>query len=386
MWIIPKNLNISHFAPDMEESTLDSREHLAERFSTSLMWRSKPSQSRTWSRRLKTTCSTWRLFSRILSVSRGSSIVEKWISSQEASLVSHLVAQDDEPETTTPDTSSRISSTVSSAWDDLPLFSSKMLRGSSAQSSKATDGVIRQVHRFCSISSESWKDWVTKRRREYSLRVKSVPPINESACLSWAVGPISGSQDGLLFQGCSSEGEKGLTWLSPATTAGDAREPLFTATGEPWTGEGRAYRANGVHRTLTLNMQVVKQWATPRAGKIDSEDLERWIERNRKNNGKTGCPLPLQVEIEAQPTPPQEAEINIVGNRPELPAKLNPRWVETLMGLPVGWTMPSCQDPWIIAPMSSDFSEMESYPTPPHEPLECYGDSLPTNSKKDKDT
>ena len=133
-------------------------------------------------------------------------------------------------------------------------------------------------------------------------------------------------------------------------------------------------------------MQVVKQWATPRAGKIDSEDLERWIERNRKNNGKTGCPLPLQVEIEAQPTPPQEAEINIVGNRPELPAKLNPRWVETLMGLPVGWTMPSCQDPWIIAPMSSDFSEMESYPTPPHEPLECYGDSLPTNSKKDKDT
>ena len=25
--------------------------------------------------------------------------------------------------------------------------------------------------------------------------------------------------------------------------------------------------------------------------------------------------------------------------------KLNPRWVETLMGLPVGWTMPSCTEP-----------------------------------------
>ena len=24
------------------------------------------------------------------------------------------------------------------------------------------------------------------------------------------------------------------------------------------------------------------------------------------------------------------------------PGKLNPRWVETLMGLPIGWTMPSC--------------------------------------------
>jgi hypothetical protein len=25
--------------------------------------------------------------------------------------------------------------------------------------------------------------------------------------------------------------------------------------------------------------------------------------------------------------------------------KLNPRWVETLMGLPIGWTMPSCGQP-----------------------------------------
>jgi hypothetical protein len=32
--------------------------------------------------------------------------------------------------------------------------------------------------------------------------------------------------------------------------------------------------------------------------------------------------------------------------------KLNPRWVETLMGLPVGWTMPSCASPATIAPTS----------------------------------
>ena len=32
--------------------------------------------------------------------------------------------------------------------------------------------------------------------------------------------------------------------------------------------------------------------------------------------------------------------------------KLNPRWVETLMGLPVGWTMPSCASPATIAPMN----------------------------------
>ena len=32
--------------------------------------------------------------------------------------------------------------------------------------------------------------------------------------------------------------------------------------------------------------------------------------------------------------------------------KLNPRWVETLMGLPVGWTMSSCLQP-IATPASA---------------------------------
>jgi len=38
---------------------------------------------------------------------------------------------------------------------------------------------------------------------------------------------------------------------------------------------------------------------------------------------------------------------------------LNPRWVETLMGLPVGWTMPSCSQPVTTAPTSSDSSATE---------------------------
>jgi hypothetical protein len=36
--------------------------------------------------------------------------------------------------------------------------------------------------------------------------------------------------------------------------------------------------------------------------------------------------------------------------------KLNPRWVETLMGLPIGWTMPSCIRPVTIALTSCDSS------------------------------
>jgi hypothetical protein len=47
--------------------------------------------------------------------------------------------------------------------------------------------------------------------------------------------------------------------------------------------------------------------------------------------------------------------------------KLNPRWVETLMGLPIGWTMPSCMSPLIIAPTNCDFLETESFLPPQNE-------------------
>jgi hypothetical protein len=40
--------------------------------------------------------------------------------------------------------------------------------------------------------------------------------------------------------------------------------------------------------------------------------------------------------------------------------KLNPRWVETLMGLPVGWVMPSCASPVTIEPTNYDSSATES--------------------------
>jgi hypothetical protein len=51
--------------------------------------------------------------------------------------------------------------------------------------------------------------------------------------------------------------------------------------------------------------------------------------------------------------------------------KLNPRWVETLMGLPVGWTMPSCVSPVTIERTSYDCSVMESCRQQRSEPSEC---------------
>ncbi len=44
---------------------------------------------------------------------------------------------------------------------------------------------------------------------------------------------------------------------------------------------------------------------------------------------------------------------------------LNARWVETLMGVPVGWTMPSCKSPVTIEPTSCGYSETVLFRLPP---------------------
>lgn len=44
--------------------------------------------------------------------------------------------------------------------------------------------------------------------------------------------------------------------------------------------------------------------------------------------------------------------------------KLNPRWVEALMGLPIGWVMASCASPVTIEPMSFGCWGTESSPQP----------------------
>jgi hypothetical protein len=103
-------------------------------------------------------------------------------------------------------------------------------------------------------------------------------------------------------------------------------------------------------------------WSTPRTGATES---------SRPNN-KGGIPLADQAKREEWGTPTARDHKSGRGNEDrqykeltpmverQQAGKLNPRWVETLMGLPIGWTMPSCTSPQTIAPTSCDSSAMES--------------------------
>jgi hypothetical protein len=82
----------------------------------------------------------------------------------------------------------------------------------------------------------------------------------------------------------------------------------------------------------SMHGNLPESWATPRSGKTTDENPETWAKRNEKGDVST-MPLTAQVKLTGC-------------------GKLNPRWVETLMGLPVGWTMPSCASPVTIGQMS----------------------------------
>ena len=165
----------------------------------------------------------------------------------------------------------------------------------------------------------------------------------------------------------------------PASSSMPGSRPGLWQTATVSTG---AHRQKDGSMTDKLDQQV-KSWATPRAGKTTDENPETWALRQAKGDVAT-MPLTAQVK-QSWPTPSADGDSRPGANADPVKwqqiadakkaqginkqlflttkvamqqsGKLNPRWVETLMGLPVGWTMPSCASPVTIERMSSDSSE-----------------------------
>lgn len=94
---------------------------------------------------------------------------------------------------------------------------------------------------------------------------------------------------------------------------------------------------------------------TPRSGKTSDESEESWLKR--KAAGKVATP-PLSLAVRMIPTPtandaknngsPSQVERNSAALNVVAGGKLNPRWVEWLMGWPIGWAScePLATDKW----------------------------------------
>lgn len=278
MWIIPKQLHTSASALDTKALGLDSEE-FSQICEKSLTWRGKDSLSRTWLQRWKRENWMQHLCSRTLRPSLTGSFVDAWTSSLADSRANHSVLPESVTALKIRDTSSRTSQTESESAN-LELFSSKTLKESSQPRQQTGN-------QFCNMSSESWKAWVTEQRREYSQRLKSAHLTRESESSS-------------------------LAWP--------------TATARDWKGCGNATtRKDGKHRID--NLEAVIKYGHPDRAKLN---------KSGKSQGSWSTP---QARDWKGP-----GGIAYKGQTKDLPAqteaqgKLNPDWVESLMGIPTGWT------------------------------------------------
>ncbi len=344
MWILPKQLHTLASALDTEALILDSSEQ-SQACAQSLLVRSKPLPARTWSQKWKRDCWTQHLSGRILKPSRGTAFVEKWTSPLAGIPVSHSAQQENDSAQTTQDTCGHSLQMELPECNQLPV---------SLKTSMDT------LPLGCATSCKTWDGWVTEQRGEYSARRKLAHRTSGNECLSWPTattrdwkdtGDLSRSnvrRDGksrmdtlgrVVQASSNTHGNHPESWPTP--NAFDGQRP--NETPEQWAkrnAEKKQANPNSgtLHRPLTV---AVQQWATPRSCSAMAATITPEVANDPKH-------FP---NLETQ-----------VGRTNAHCGKLNPRWVETLMGLPVGWTMPSCASPVTIEQTNCDCSATESCP------------------------
>jgi hypothetical protein len=351
MWILPKQLHTSPYVPDTAALISDSDEfsRLCEQ---SLTQRGKDSAARTWSAKLKRDSWMQLLFGRTLKPSRGPSFATAWTSCLGATHASRSQPLASASVPKTQDTSGR-------------TYQPELLQCDRQYVSLKTS---RDISRWgCPTLSKTWQDWVTERRGAYSARVKLALRTSGSVSSSWLTISTedacrSGSAEGWKeYEDGNRTTQARLrnqihNWATPAArdTQGQRGAAANARKGNPLDTLPNQMAVHGQADPASSRSHGSRQgssWATPRGYAQAGPDPNRV---NRPTSG--GDDLVTQIA---------KVQRNMT-------AKLNPRWVETLMGLPIGWTMPSCTSPQTIEPMSCDSSAMESCQPPQSEPLELF--------------
>jgi len=369
MWIIPKTL--SAFVPATEglNLALDEQAWMCEQ---SLMWRSKHSAAPTWQRRLKKGGWITHLSGRILKPSLHESFVEKFVDSLVDIPASHFRQQASDKEKKTQDTYGHTSSSTSGQLDLFGAFG------------KMSQDTPRWGYgESCPI----WKKKVINARSAYSVRKKLALHIKGNECSSLRNYPTPAARD---YKGTNSEehvlhkskGFKGHLnqlpnfikygmdkWATPQASdhiegARTAKESNQKCLGRdlnqmnwatpntmdhlpPKTGEALARnkkkggcknlredvnnpKMNGLQDQEKSNTSGKNQesWLTPKSR--DYRDVENHILRTGENVRKTGQKFSVGL--------PTQAHMKEFPEAKKAQAKLNPSWVEQLMGLSTGWT------------------------------------------------
>lgn len=360
-WILPRQLHTLACALDTAALSLDCTEQ-SEVCARSLFVRSKPSPLRTWSAKWKRDSWTRHLSGRILRPSLGQRFVTEWTSLLAVTHASHSAQPDNEKVSKTRGIFGRLLQMVFD-FSDQGAASLKTSKDISAWG--------------CPTSSKTWQEWVTERRGAYSARLNAERLTKGSECSSWPSPVASEVRQGFQDRSRGMKGsQESLTtvvvksWPTPntadslqgGTTQGNRKSPNLSiaAHGPPVPASSSTDGSRqGLWQTATVSTGAHKQKDGSMIDKLDQQ-VKSWA-TPATHDGTTGTKANSPFK-------------SLVGDvekiTPITHGKLNPRWVETLMGLPVGWTMPSCVSPVTIEQTSCDYSAMESFRRQQNEPFE----------------
>ena len=340
MWIIPSTCSVS--APVTEGSNWDFNDWglICEQ---SLMWRSKPSPARTWSQRWKRVPWMRHLSTRTLKPSHTQTFVDAWTSSLRATRASHSVQPAQDAVQTIHATCGR---TLQGEFD---------FADPAGSSSKTLKDTFRWD---CPQSSVIWRKWVTEQRGAYSARLKLAHHTNGSACLSWPTATARDwkgayQQTSIIRKDGKSREFDALPnavlaqWPTPSAAEGSkiGNKPNY---GQKGLSNHPSIVGHPDRQKRNKSGKSLGQWATPNTpnGGRSIKHADQFNGRTAYHKGKK-VQVDLNAQVQNWPTPHTNCG-NGAGQAPKkqgganiqtaAQGKLNPNWVEQLMGLTVGWT------------------------------------------------
>ncbi len=380
MWVYVPS---SHSAQESAASTL-GLESLSHALEPSVTWKGKLLPRRSWLRALKTAPWTKRLFGRTcerLTASRGAA---EWIASLPAIRANRSVARASSKDAKIHATSGRTSRASSAKWSR---------NGSSLRTSPTICGSD------FAKSPASYDAWATGLRQDCLRRLKLARLISESVSSSWLTPHGMSGQDHTGKNGAGGEFAKQATrWGTPTigTAGGRGQEApthgsrlqdqsrnwptarsedaescgnhpgsvdSLTGAAKGWqTPATDSFRSRGGDRINEQGLdQQARTWPTTQEhngqgapgasckqrGSRRSDlvrDAAQWPTPVRgdhrsgvtgniaKKNARPLCEVACQSSLQARTTSPRGKNSSA-----SIP-RLNPRFVEMLMGFPVGWT------------------------------------------------
>tara|TARA_Y100001937_G_scaffold128752_2_gene207627 strand:- start:19931 stop:20779 length:849 start_codon:yes stop_codon:yes gene_type:complete len=267
--------------------------------------------------------------------SPGQSLRELLTSSQADFPASHFPWQDKEKPQKMTGTCGPTSQTASDKpnpnWSSLKMF--RGLRQPHPQGSTA----------FCTMSCQTWKDWATNQRQDSSQRQKLGHPTNANGGSSSVFATPTATANQMAPSMQKNPGCANLNWPTPDVTQRPHKGNVRLLRKGVEQGMSKAEADAMLGRDISKPQGKLEIWRTPVAKQTQKklemlEEIKTTGAFHHKTTGKeVQIGLGEQVHMVEVIHSGQchQDQSNMDGSHH---GQLNPDWVETLMGYPIGWT------------------------------------------------